>query len=66
VTLLRGAIGLAKARLGIDRASPKLIGLRRELCFHCPQRRGWFCARCQCLVAEKAKVLTEQCPLGLW
>jgi hypothetical protein len=66
VNPLRGAVGLAKARLGIDKAPPRVVALRREVCMLCPQRLGWLCAECKCIIHEKTKVASERCPLGVW
>lgn len=63
---LRGAIGLAKALTGIDRADDVTILLRRHACVKCPKRHKRLCMMCGCYLREKTLVASEKCPLGKW
>ena len=75
---LKGAVGLAKSALGIDRATDAEIKRRLDQCRQCPQatRSGKpkfakhqgltnlsRCRLCKCFVAAKAKISSERCPL---
>lgn len=50
---------------GKDAPLPLYEG-RLNQCAVCPQRVDDRCAVCGCFVAEKAEMLTEDCPLALW
>jgi len=66
MNVFKGAVGIAKSRIGIDAASKYLTSLRRGICAECPERSGWFCKMCLCLIHEKSRVKSEKCPLDLW
>jgi len=70
-TIARGAAGLAKAALGIDRADPEIVAFRRRTCGGCPDvvlRLGVIqqCRRCGCGILPKTLVKGERCPAGRW
>ncbi len=39
---------------------------RLSICDWCEQREGNFCLACGCLLAAKAAMRSEDCPLGRW
>lgn len=78
---VRGAIGLAKNALGIDQVAKATWTARLLVCQSCewatrsrapkfaPQRgltTRSQCLKCACIVAQKAKLMGEDCPLGKW
>ncbi len=72
--LLRGVIGVIKAKLRINRAPDAHIQERVRICMGngpaqppCPEfRDGWLCNACGCVVNLKIRVKSEHCPRGLW
>lgn len=72
--LLRGAWGLVRARLGVDRAHDAVVAQRRAACRRCehaiPCRhattRMCACAVCGCRLRAKIVLASETCPLGRW
>jgi hypothetical protein len=73
-TLARGAIGIAKATLGINRADPDTVERRRVICRECPEAapcvgsivRRCKCNLCGCLIRAKTATADERCPGGRW
>jgi hypothetical protein len=80
-TLAHGAIGVAKAALGFDRADEATVEARRNACRDCehatrnPKRldrptKGLTtlskCGLCKCYIAAKTANADEKCPLGKW
>lgn len=64
--IVHGAIGLAKAGLGIDAAGRELEAKRHRICWGCDRRKGLLCGECGCLLMAKIKVKSEACPLSKW
>ena len=64
--IAHGAAGLAKAAIGLERASDEAIGDRTRLCHACDKYRHGFCGQCGCLIAAKVRVGSEACPVGKW
>lgn len=65
--IVHGVAGLAKAALGLDKASEETIGHRRAICHDCDQRtRWWVCKKCDCVLEAKMRVASEECPLRKW
>ena len=72
--IAKGAAGLAKATLGIDRADDATIETRRNLCRACPEAvpcikntaKFCMCNKCGCLLKAKTVIASEKCPLGKW
>jgi hypothetical protein len=79
--LLKGAAGLAKAALGIDRASDEIVAQRRNQCRECPHAtknpkrvhlptKGLTklsrCQLCDCFIHAKTLLASETCPDGRW
>lgn len=71
----RGAVGLAKVALGVDRAPESVVTARRDVCRSCEhstkrlfglQVKVQRCNVCQCLIAGKSVLLGEKCPEGRW
>lgn len=76
---LRGAVGLTKATVGIDRADPATVAWRLHWCMACdelynaPASTQFFhqfgpqaCRQCGCFVKAKARIRREGCPLARW
>lgn len=68
--ILRGAASLARAAIGLDRASAELQLARAAACESCEHLRGAWplaqCRLCGCLVAVKRRLAGETCPAGRW
>lgn len=72
IRAIGGAVGIAKATLGVDPATPETIEARRKTCESCPDglyengrcdlRKGG----CGCRLALKWKIDGERCPRGHW
>ena len=74
-TIVKGAIGLTKVALGIDRATDEVIAARLAECLKCPHRMFGTpqkltslsrCRLCNCLVKQAAKVSSKKCDAGIW
>lgn len=69
---LNGAIGLAKATVGIDRADDSKARNRLETCRSCPSGlySGGLCSvaggGCGCVLSMKVQIDGERCPKGHW
>lgn len=64
-----GAIGLAKAALGMGLAPSEVIEARRSICATCDQRRDGIvltCSVCDCVIQAKTMLLEENCPVSKW
>lgn len=61
-----GIIGNAKAVLHIDRASDDTINQRWEICSKCEHYKHWMCDLCGCIVSQKIKIASEECPIKKW
>lgn len=69
--VISGAVGLAKAELGIDKADDILIRKRKEICVLCPDGLYDFgqctgMGGCNCYLAAKVKIAGQKCPKGHW
>lgn len=65
--MVRGVVGLAKAELGMDAATPEVIAARKEVCLACrPHYDFGVCSACGCYLAAKVKIASEKCPDGKW
>jgi len=62
----RGAVGLAKSFLHIDRPSEEVIEKRWAICENCEFYKHWQCTVCGCIASQKVKVASESCPKGYW
>jgi hypothetical protein len=68
--IVHGAVGLAKAALGVDRADEETIQKRRAICRECPHaipcpllaNKKCRCELCGCLLSAKTVVAGEVCP----
>jgi hypothetical protein len=60
--LRKGAVGLTKVALGVDRAEDSLISQRRKVCEACEHLKGGTCVLCGCWYSQKVKLAGEQCP----
>jgi len=76
--VIHGAVGLAKAATGIDRAEAATIEARRVICRACEHAlpcvfrglhtlgRKCKCAKCGCNLRAKTTLAGENCPDGRW
>jgi len=69
--LIKGAAGLAKAKLGIDAAPEWVQHVRRRTCMDCPQAimvdgKLAKCRACGCHLMPKTSLAHEHCPEGRW
>jgi hypothetical protein len=77
----KGAVGLTKSTLSIDRAPKAQIEMRLDICRVCDQatrsRKPKFaksngltnlsrCRVCKCFIVAKTKIASEVCPLSKW
>lgn len=80
-TIVRGAVGLTRAALSIDRAADDTVAARRDICRNCEHSTKnpslinsecngltnfSLCRKCSCLIAAKTLIAGEKCPLNLW
>ena len=64
--LVRGAVGVAKAATGVDRAPEETITARWESCLSCEHHDRGRCMRCGCFTAAKIRVASSVCPAERW
>lgn len=72
--IIHGAIGLAKAAIGIDLADEATIEARRAICRACPHAmpheknpaKFGACEKCGCRLQAKTAIASESCPIGKW
>ncbi len=68
--IARGAWGLVRATLGLDRTDAITLAERRKLCAACPYNvespLGRRCRACGCIIVAKTAVADEHCPQGAW
>jgi hypothetical protein len=66
--LARGAVGLLKFALGIDRATEPERVRRLSRCAQCPHlnRESLRCKVCGCYTPAKAAIASERCPERVW
>jgi hypothetical protein len=64
--LVRGAVGVAKAAMGIGAASPQDYQARWAICMACDQHDAGRCRTCGCFTGAKVRVAQESCPVGKW
>ena len=70
-TALKGAVGVTKAALHVNRAAEPLIRQRRAICAACPQATAGSsetsrCAVCTCFIHPKSATTSEKCPQARW
>ncbi len=71
---LKGAVGIAKSVVGVDRAPSAEVVRRLAVCGACEQgvpckrdsSRACRCSVCRCALSLKTRVASERCPLGRW
>jgi hypothetical protein len=64
--LVRGAVGVAKAATGVDRAPENIITERWESCMACGDHDRGVCKRCGCFTPAKIRVASSVCPAERW
>lgn len=79
--VIKGAIGLTKAALHIERAEVDIINKRRDACRNCEfstktpkfinnSSKGLtnksLCEKCGCFIMAKTTLKNEVCPEGKW
>jgi hypothetical protein len=75
----RGALGLSKVAMNLDRAPIEVTAMRQHQCNRCPQlttatstwplhlKLGPYgCSKCRCFIGPKTTLAGEKCPLGKW
>jgi hypothetical protein len=70
-TALKGAVGITKAALHVDRAAEPLIRQRRAICAARPKATAGSsktsrCTVCTCFIHSKSATASEKCPEGRW
>lgn len=63
---LHGAVGLAKAGLGVDAVSVDVCKTRWAACTNCDYHDCGQCSMCGCFTGAKIRVASESCPIGKW
>lgn len=66
VQVLRGALGITKAQLGIDPATAETIFSRKSVCLACEHYEFGTCVKCSCWLSKKVLIDSESCPVGKW
>lgn len=64
--LRKGAAGLTKVALHIDRSDDDLIAERKAICEGCEHLKGNTCDLCGCWYSQKVKLAHETCPASKW
>jgi len=63
--IAKGAIGLAKAMVGVDRASDQTIHFRQAICRVCEYQDLGECSGgpgCKCWIKPKTQIASQKCP----
>lgn len=73
--VIRGAVGLTKAFLGVGLADDVTIASRRDICRSCEHSekkqtpegvKVRKCNLCLCFIGPKTKLKAEKCPADKW
>lgn len=64
--LVRGAVGVAKAALGVQAATDEVVRARWAACLACDAHDCGRCTACGCFTGAKVRVASEACPRGVW
>jgi len=64
--IVRGAVGVAKAALGVQVAPVNAVIDRWSICSSCDQHDCGRCKACGCFTGAKVRVAGESCPQGKW
>ena len=64
--LVRGAVGVAKAALGVHAAPDETVRARWAACLACDAHDCGRCTACGCFTGAKIRVAGESCPRGVW
>jgi hypothetical protein len=64
--LVRGAVGVAKAALGVQAAPDETVRARWAECLACDSHDAGRCTACGCFTGAKVRVAGETCPRGKW
>ncbi|MBI1335506.1 MAG: hypothetical protein GC164_00930 [Phycisphaera sp.] len=79
--LVRGALGVSRATVGVDRVGEQTFVDRKRICASCeaasPRKATGIqglklltpmsrCKDCHCLIQLKTSLATERCPRGKW
>jgi len=64
--LVRGAVGVAKAALGVQAACDETVRSRWAACLECDAHDCGRCRECGCFTGAKIRVAGESCPRGKW
>ncbi len=63
---LHGAVGIARATLGVDAVSADVRKARWATCSDCEFHDCGQCTMCGCFTGAKIRVASESCPAGKW
>ena len=67
--VFRGAVGLSKWLLRLDRPAAKVAAHRLRVCEQCPDRVNGVvgtCRLCGCVLRAKVAITAEKCPVDKW
>ena len=67
--IFRGAVGLSKWLLRLDRPAARVATDRLRVCRQCPERVSGVigtCRLCGCVLRAKVTIRAEKCPAGKW
>ncbi len=68
--IVKGIMGIAKATMGIDKTLQELYIQRLKICNNCDfcikNENKIKCGKCGCNLKLKAKINSEECPIGKW
>lgn len=70
--MVHGAVGLAKAALGVDKADGATMAARLAICQDCEhaeknhEGKAAKCNECGCRLIAKTSIQGESCPIGKW
>ncbi len=64
--MVRGAVGVAKAALGVQAAPVEVVRARWAACLACAEHDCGRCIACGCFTGAKVRVAGESCPRGVW
>ena len=66
VRMIKGAVAFTKANLGIDAADDDTIDKRLAICQSCQDNNRWHCEDCGCIISEKVRLKSQECPQLKW
>ena len=64
--LIKGAVGVAKAALGVQADAVEVVQERWATCLACEEHDCGRCKVCGCFTGAKVRLASESCPQGKW